>query len=95
MSNIFTEFNICLLLVIIPINELEITQTTRNNIDDVLVSIVYIIMGGNMLLSILMTGKKLIYLIKMKRAVIPITSITTQKVTDGFNFKPRLETMPH
>ena len=81
--------------MIIPINELEITQTTRNNIDDVLVSIVYIIMGGNMLLSILMTGKKLIYLIKMKRAVIPITSITTQKVTDGFNFKPRLETMPH
>jgi hypothetical protein len=45
--------------VIIPINELDVSENTRNKIDVVLVSIVYIIMAGNMVFSIIINGEKI------------------------------------
>ena len=76
VSNIFSELNICLLFVVIPINELNISEEIRNNIDNALVFIAYAIMGGHMIISIIITGKKLVNLIaiKMGRKIVPISS---------------------
>ena len=94
MSNIFSELNICLLFVIIPISQLDISQDTKNSIDDILVLIVYAIMGGNMILSIIMTGIKVVKLIRMKMGADQDSSNTSnQKVVQDLQCNPRFETM--
>jgi hypothetical protein len=94
MSNIFSELNICLLFVIIPISQLDISQDTKNSIDDILVLIVYAIMGGNMILSMIMTVIKVIKLIRMKMGTDQDSSNTsTQKVVQDLQCNPRFETM--
>ena len=94
MSNIFSELNICLLFVIIPISQLDISQDTKNSIDDILVLIVYAIMGGNMILSMIMTVIKVIKLIRMKMVTDQDSSNTsTQKVVQDLQSNPRVETM--
>ena len=94
MSNIFSELNICLLFVIIPISQLDISQDTKNSIDDILVLIVYAIMGGNMILSMIMTGIKVVKLIRMKMGADQESSNTsTQKVVQDLQCNPRVETM--
>ena len=73
------------MFVIIPINELDVSENTRNKIDVVLVSIVYIIMAGNMVFSIIITGKKLTAMIgiKLRRTVVPINEHNfTEKTPD-------------
>ena len=94
MSNIFSELNICLLFVIISISQLDISQDTKNSIDDVLVFIVYAIMGGNMILSMIMTGIKVVKLIRMKMGADQDSSNTSnQKVVQDLQCNPRVETM--
>ena len=79
--------------MIIPINELDISENTRNNIDDVLVTIVYVIMAAYMIASIILTGKRLVKLIKMKTTVVPAnTSKFNDKVNDNAKFRAWVET---
>ena len=82
------------MFVIIPISQLDISQDTKKSIDDILVLIVYAIMGGNMILSMIMTVIKVIKLIRMKMVTDQDSSNTsTQKVVQDLQSNPRFETM--
>ena len=86
------------MFVMLWINELKITQNNKDNIDDALVSIVYLIMGGNMVFCVIITAKNLIKFIaiSMRRTIVPINSPNSvRKLADNVNTRPWADTSTH
>ena len=65
-SNVFSEFGIACLFFIIPAIEFDVSESTLNDIDTALVTIVYGIMAGNMICSTIMAFSAIIRIIKSK-----------------------------
>ena len=63
-SNIFSEVSTSLLFSVILIYQFNITEESRNNIDESLIAIVYSIMAGNMFFHIILSFNLVVKIIK-------------------------------